>query len=101
MSLDPQTIRNLELFESTSMKSEDDSLLSILDSTLTSMGGRLIQHWIGQPLTDLTQLKERQEAVNWIYENPLPRAKTREVLNSITKFFAESRRHQSGIPKLS
>ena len=83
MSLDPQTIRNLELFESTSMKSEDDSLLSILDSTLTSMGGRLIQHWIGQPLTDLTQLKERQEAVNWIYENPLPRAKTREVLNSM------------------
>lgn len=83
MSLDPQTIRNLELFESTSPTNEGDSLLSILDLTLTSMGGRLIQHWIGQPLTNLTQLKERQEAVNWMYENTLARAKTRKALTSM------------------
>ena len=83
MSLDPQTIRNLELFESSSLASEGESLLSILNLTLTSMGGRLIRHWIGQPLTNLTQLEERQEAVNWLYENTLARAKTRKTLNSM------------------
>jgi DNA mismatch repair protein MutS len=83
MRLDPQTIRNLELFETNSPTSKGESLLSILDLTLTSMGGRLIRHWIGQPLINLRQLNERQDAVNWLYENTLARAKTRDTLNSM------------------
>ena len=59
MALDPQTRRNLELFEGGRWGDVSTSLLSVLDRTRTSMGGRLLRRWLGQPLLDVDALVQR------------------------------------------
>ena len=62
MVLDQQTRRNLELFQ-VARWGDDASLLTGLDLTRTSMGGRLLRRWLGQPLLDLGELVRRQDGV--------------------------------------
>ena len=83
MSLDPQTQRNLELFQSGRCGANPLSLLSVLDLTRTPMGGRLLRKWLGQPLLDLTQLGKRLEGVALFHVNLLRRQRTRECLSDI------------------
>ncbi len=83
MTLDGQTIRNLELFEGGRWGTADLSLLSILDETKTPMGGRLLRVRLGHPLLDLAALNERQELVEWFFENALVRQETRQALARI------------------
>jgi DNA mismatch repair protein MutS len=63
MTLDSHTRRNLELFESGRGGGVKGSLLWVLDHTRTPMGGRLLRHWLGEPLLDLSALRQRQDAV--------------------------------------
>ena len=63
MTLDAQTRRNLELFQSSRLGLTAGSLLSVIDLTKTPMGGRLLKKWLGQPLLDIKQLERRQQAV--------------------------------------
>ncbi|MBI4216303.1 MAG: DNA mismatch repair protein MutS [Chloroflexi bacterium] len=63
MSLDPQTRRNLELFQGGRHGESSTSLLAVLDLSQTPMGGRLLRRWLGQPLLDLEGLERRLEAV--------------------------------------
>ncbi len=60
--LDPVTRRNLEISESLAGRPEH-TLLGILDSTVTAMGGRLLGRWLGQPLRDQTRLQLRHHSV--------------------------------------
>ncbi|MBA2341465.1 MAG: DNA mismatch repair protein MutS [Pyrinomonadaceae bacterium] len=60
MMLDAQTLRSLEIFESSSPAS---SLLAVLDHTRTPMGGRLLRKWLRQPLLDIAEIVRRQEHV--------------------------------------
>lgn len=83
MTLDGQTIRNLELFEGGRWGTADLSLLSILDETKTAMGGRQLRNWLGRPLVDIGSLCERQDMVQWFYESALRRQETRSVLAQI------------------
>ena len=39
------------------------SLLSLIDQTRTSMGGRLLKSWLLAPLRDQDLLRQRQDAV--------------------------------------
>ena len=64
MTLDAQTRRNLELFQSSRLGLTSGSLLSVIDLTRTPMGGRLLKKWLGQPLLDTGKLEERQQAVS-------------------------------------
>ena len=64
MSIDAHTRRNLELFESGRGGSVKGSLLWVLDSTRTPMGGRLLRRWIAEPLLDRTRLTQRQDAIS-------------------------------------
>ena len=60
--LDAATRRNLEL--STNLNGEsDNTLLSVLDTTATAMGGRLLNRWINRPLRNLNILQGRQQAL--------------------------------------
>ena len=68
MVLDQQTRRNLELFQ-VGRGAEGASLLSILDLTRTSMGGRLLRRWLGQPLLDLEEVQQRQDGVEELHNN--------------------------------
>ena len=84
MVLDPQTRRNLELFQGGRWGSTSSSLLSVLDRTKTSMGGRLLRAWIGQPLLDLEDLVQRQEAVAWFHRSSLRRERIASMLEAVS-----------------
>lgn len=61
--MDESTIRNLELTQNLREGSKSYSLLGILDSTKTPMGGRLLKEWILSPSCNLKEITRRQEAV--------------------------------------
>ena len=84
MVLDPQTRRNLELFEGGRWSTTSTSLFSMLDRTKTPMGGRLLRKWVGQPLLDLEQLVGRQEALAWFHRSSLRRERVLVPLESVS-----------------
>ena len=53
MVLDAATRRNLELTETMRGGDKRNSLLGVLDYTITPMGGRLIQRWVSNPLLSI------------------------------------------------
>jgi len=63
MSLDRTTQRNLELTESLQGGGRKNTLLSILDSSKTPMGARLLRQWVKQPLLSVEEIAERQDAI--------------------------------------
>ena len=66
--LDKFTVRNLELFDGSTAESK--SLYSILDSTLTPMGARLLRRWLSFPLKDVKTIEQRQALVKLFVDNP-------------------------------
>jgi DNA mismatch repair protein MutS len=69
MILDETTIKNLELLENLRDGTSVNTLLEILDSTVTSMGGRLLKKWLIEPLLDIDAIILRQNAVDFFYRN--------------------------------
>jgi len=65
--LDRFTIRNLELVSSN--HENGVSLLQVLDKTVSPMGARLLKKWVLLPLTKLTQINERHDAVEFFVES--------------------------------
>jgi DNA mismatch repair protein MutS len=66
--LDAATQTNLELVESRGARTT--SLLSVLDRTVTPMGGRRLRSWILQPLRNLHELERRQEMIADLLQEP-------------------------------
>jgi len=60
--MDSSTRRNLELTE-TLRGAPSPTLFSLLDVCATSMGSRLLRHWLHHPLRDRALLRGRHEAV--------------------------------------
>ncbi len=83
MILDPTTKRNLEILASMTDGSREGSLISILDKTKTSMGGRLLKKWVSAPLLKLDQIQNRLDAVDELYQNEKLREDIAEELNQI------------------
>jgi DNA mismatch repair protein MutS len=81
--LDAATIQNLELFHTQREKSKSGSLLGAIDETITAMGGRKLRSWVSQPLLNLNKLVDRQQGVNYFYQNQNLRAKLRELFDDI------------------
>lgn len=84
MVLDPQTRRNLELFEGGRWGDTKSALLSVLDRTKTSMGARQLRRWVGQPLLDVSELTKRQDAVEWFHRSTIRRGRVTTVLEKIS-----------------
>ena len=63
VSIDASTRRNLELLQTSRDKSKYGSLYWALDRVKTPMGSRLLKTWITQPIKNIAELKERQNAV--------------------------------------
>lgn len=59
--MDRFTMRNLELFQSTSPNGV--ALINILDRTLTAMGGRMLKHGLAFPERNLKVIEQRLDAV--------------------------------------
>jgi len=63
MTLDLNTVRNLELIETMRNKERKGSLLWVLDHTKTPMGKRLIRAWLERPLLSPAKITLRLNAV--------------------------------------
>ncbi|MEW6214347.1 MAG: DNA mismatch repair protein MutS, partial [Nitrospirota bacterium] len=69
MFLDAATQRNLELTHNLRDNSPEDTLLWVLDETLTPMGGRFLRYSILKPLINIHEIKRRQDAVEYLVED--------------------------------
>jgi DNA mismatch repair protein MutS len=85
MRLDPQTARNLEIFQGWDFTGGQPtgSLVSTIDLTVTPMGGRRLRRWLRHPLLDIAELRARQDAVEWFFKRDGLREKIRAGLNEI------------------
>ncbi len=85
MQLDPQTIRNLELFQSWDFTggAPTGSLVSTIDLTVTPLGGRLLRRWLRRPLLEVNELQGRQETVDWFYQRAAARQQVRLLLGEV------------------
>ncbi len=98
MTLDVITQKNLELTEALH---QGKTLLSILDHTVTPMGGRKLRNWIKQPLLSLAEIKKRQDTIALLVRERSLTLKLKETLKSvrdIERLIAKIS-SQSGSPK--
>jgi DNA mismatch repair protein MutS len=69
MFLDASTQRNLELIHNLKDGSTDETLLSVLDETLTPMGGRYLRNAVQRPLVAIEEIKKRLNSVGFLYDD--------------------------------
>ncbi|KAL5292296.1 MSH6 family protein [Megaselia abdita] len=80
MVLDSVTLLNLKIIEG------DDSLLKTIDMCCTKFGKRLIHHWVCSPSTDVKVIRQRQEAIKELIEEPEILQETRAFLATLPDF---------------
>ncbi len=83
LNIDPSTQRNLELIRPLNDRNQGATLLSILDQTRTAMGGRLLVHWILNPLAHPAPIKMRLDAIEELFDRVDIRTKIRDILKRI------------------
>ena len=81
--VDSATQRSLELLATASDGKRSGSLLSVLDDTVTSMGGRLMKVWITHPLVDIAEIKARHASVEELVGASQTRQAVRSVLSGV------------------
>lgn len=65
--MDRFTIRSLELLAP--MQEEGHSLLSVIDRTVTPMGGRMLRRWLVFPLKEVLPIDERLDMVDYFFKD--------------------------------
>ena len=70
LSIDPASWRSLEIERTTRWGTSEGSLLSAVDRTQTTMGGRLLRRWLRFPLRDVEHITARQSAIAALLETP-------------------------------
>ena len=83
MILDYNAITNLELVSSLRTKERSNSLWGFLDYCKTSMGSRLLNQWIKEPLFELEAILNRQEQVEFFIDNFIIKAQLEEQLKKV------------------
>ncbi len=86
MLLDEATVRNLDLVESSTSSRQAGgatTLLGVLDTTSTAMGGRALRDWILRPLHDLALINRRHDSVEALVKNRRILSEVRETLGEI------------------
>lgn len=71
MHLDYNACKNLELVENARDKKRKGTLFERLNNTKTSMGARLLEKWILQPLQDPKKINERLDCVEELYSSQM------------------------------
>lgn len=79
MAIDAATRRNLEITQSLS-GGRDGSLLATIDRTMTAGGARLLERRLAAPSQDLTEIRERHDAVEALLDHPRLRDDLRDAL---------------------
>jgi DNA mismatch repair protein MutS len=81
MVLDSITLRNLEIIQG--VRGDNSSLRSILDSTKTPMGGRLLQKMLLKPFIGVGIIRERLDAVGELVKKTILRYDLRSQLGRV------------------
>lgn len=90
--MDRFTIRNLELLGSGT--EQGNSLLKVLDNTVSPMGARLLRRWMLLPLKDAAKINERLEAVAYF----ILQTELRKQIQQLVKHCGDVERLVSKIP---
>lgn len=83
MVLDEWTRRNLELFENLQDRSRKNTLLEVLDRTMTPMGARALRSWLAYPLLDQHRIEKRLDSVEELFRQNQLRERLRKALEGI------------------
>lgn len=81
--LDRISQRNLELVEPIFTGEKNNTLLSVMDETVTPMGARMLREWLLRPLNNFHDILERQDAVEDLFSHPMLLGELREMLAAI------------------
>lgn len=83
--LDETTVINLELVEPlyTKRSSQNSTLLSIIDSSCTPMGGRMIREWLLRPLNNTKHILDRLDAVETLTSHQTLLMQIRDYLKNV------------------
>jgi DNA mismatch repair protein MutS len=76
--MDKFTVRSLELLGS--MNEGGNSLLSVIDKTVSPMGARMLRRWVVFPLKSVKPIVERQDVVEHFFREPELRDAIEECL---------------------
>ncbi len=79
--LDRFTVRNLELIDP--LDEGGKSLLSVIDRTVSPMGGRLLRRWILFPLKDSKAINSRLDVVEYFFRDTDRRDEIRSQLEQV------------------
>lgn len=79
--LDKFTIRNLELIGS--MNDGGNSLLGVIDKTISPMGARLMRRWLLFPLKEIKPIESRLDVVEYFFREPQFRQTVEEQLHMV------------------
>jgi DNA mismatch repair protein MutS len=83
MVLDATSIKNLELTKNLRDGRMKDSLLDVIDFTVTSMGGRLLRYWLLHPLLNEKEIESRLESVDEFLSKSIERQELGKELKNI------------------
>ncbi|KPV75658.1 uncharacterized protein RHOBADRAFT_52699 [Rhodotorula graminis WP1] len=85
MTLNGNTVANLELLRNSTDFREQGSLVSVLDRCRTAMGKRLLRRWVTKPLLSLDLITERHDALTAIHTSSasLTLSKLRDLLRTL------------------
>ena len=83
LEMDLNTRRNLELCETMRSKEKRGTLYWVLDKTKTSMGARMLRHFVEHPLLDVQKIMARQGAVGELASKMMLREEIAELLKSV------------------
>ncbi len=78
--MDRFTIRNLELFGGSE---GSNTLLKVLDNTVSAMGARLLKRWMVLPLNSISKINERLNAVEFLIKEV-------DLRNKITQYIKQA-----------
>ncbi len=81
--IDEASKRNLELVTNNIDGGHTNTLLSVLDYTITPMGGRLLRKWLLYPLISDKKINERLDIVSYFVSLPKLRQEAQGILKRI------------------
>ncbi len=83
MILDAASQRNLELIKNNQDGTGANSLVSVLDMTVTAMGARMLKKWLVRPLVTKSMIEHRLETVEYLKNTSRHREQIQIILKSI------------------
>jgi DNA mismatch repair protein MutS len=100
IGLDPATRRNLEITQ-TLRGTESPTLWSLLDTCCTTMGSRLLRHWLHHPPRESAVARARQQAIGALLDAPAGAGTDVDSLRGVLRHISDIERITGRLALLS